>query len=100
MKKVKANISLYEVSKLKQHQKYLLNELNASPLPVVVASKVAQGIGKPPTNSTDKTASIDTILIEDRSNSHTPPFLLAFELFNKNLHNCLVNSGASSNIMP
>jgi hypothetical protein len=29
-----------------------------------------------------------------------PPFLLTFEVFNRNLHNCLVNSGASSNVMP
>jgi hypothetical protein len=29
-----------------------------------------------------------------------PPFLLTFEVFNKNLHNCLVDSGASSNVMP
>jgi hypothetical protein len=27
-------------------------------------------------------------------------FLLTFEIFNKNVHNCLVDSGASSNIMP
>jgi hypothetical protein len=29
-----------------------------------------------------------------------PPFLLTFKFFNKNLHNCLVDSGASSNVMP
>jgi hypothetical protein len=29
-----------------------------------------------------------------------PPFLLTFKVFNKNLHNCLVDSGASSNVMP
>jgi hypothetical protein len=29
-----------------------------------------------------------------------PPFLLTFEVFNRNLHNCLVDSGASSNVMP
>ena len=100
MKKFKANISLYEVSKLKQQQRYLLNELNAYPSLVVVISKYSQGIGKPLTNSTEKFLSIDAILIEDRSNSHTPPFLLTFELFNKNVHNCLVDSGASSNTMP
>jgi hypothetical protein len=43
---------------------------------------------------------IDPILIGDRSNSHTSPFLLTFKIFNKNVHNCLVDSGASSNIMP
>jgi hypothetical protein len=29
-----------------------------------------------------------------------PPFLLTFEVFNRNLHNCLVDSGESSNVMP
>ena len=30
----------------------------------------------------------------------TPPFLLTFEIFNHNVHNCLVYSGASVNVMP
>ena len=30
----------------------------------------------------------------------TPPFLLTFEIFNHNVHNCLVDSGASVNVMP
>ena len=38
-------------------------------------------------------------MIGDRSNSHTPPFLLTYEIYNRNLHNCLIDSGASSNIM-
>jgi hypothetical protein len=28
------------------------------------------------------------------------PFLLTFEIFNRNVNNCMVNSGASSNMMP
>ena len=28
------------------------------------------------------------------------PFLLTFEIFNRNVHNCLVDYGASSNVMP
>jgi hypothetical protein len=36
------------------------------------------------------------------SNTHknVPPFLLTFEIFNRNVHNCMVHSGASSNVMP
>ena len=30
----------------------------------------------------------------------TPPFLITFEIFNMNIHNCLVDSGASSIVMP
>ena len=29
----------------------------------------------------------------------TPPFLITFEIFNMNVHNCMIDSGASSNVM-
>jgi hypothetical protein len=29
-----------------------------------------------------------------------PPFLLTFEIFNRNVHNCMDDFGASSNVMP
>ena len=31
---------------------------------------------------------------------NVPPFLLTFEIFNINVHNFMVDSGASSNVMP
>jgi hypothetical protein len=31
---------------------------------------------------------------------NVPPFLLTFEIFNRNVHNCMVVSGESSNVMP
>jgi hypothetical protein len=31
---------------------------------------------------------------------NVPPFILTFEIFNRNVHNCMVDSGASSNVMP
>jgi len=100
MKKTKANVTMFELSKLKHQQKLMLKELDAipsSPLPNVVLSKAANETGKPPPGRVE---SIDVVLIIDRSNSHTPPFLLNYEIFNRNLHNCLIDSGASSNIMP
>ena len=39
-------------------------------------------------------------LIGRKSRCQTPPFLLTFEIFNRNVHNYLVDSGASSNVMP
>ena len=42
----------------------------------------------------------DGTLIGRKSRSQTPPFLLTFEFFNQNVHNCLVDSRASSNVMP
>ena len=38
--------------------------------------------------------------IGGNSKSQTLPFLLLFENFNHNVHNCLVESGDSSNVMP
>jgi len=43
--------------------------------------------------------SINSALIGQKSRSQTPPFLLTFEVFNNKLHNCLVDSGASTNFM-
>ena len=34
------------------------------------------------------------------SKTKHPPFLLTFEVFNYNVHNCLVDLGASINVMP
>ena len=34
------------------------------------------------------------------SKTKHPPFLLTFEIFNHNVHNCLVDSGVSINVMP
>jgi hypothetical protein len=39
-----------------------------------------------------------TTTLNTRKN--VPPFLLTFEIFNRNVHNCMVDSGASSNVMP
>jgi hypothetical protein len=41
----------------------------------------------------------DGILIGRKSRSQTLPFLLTFEIFNQNVHSCLVDSGASSNVI-
>ena len=37
---------------------------------------------------------------EGKSRYKTPPFLLTFEIFNPNVHNCSVDSGASVNVIP
>lgn len=97
MKNTKANITMFELRKLKQQQKLLLKELNAIPSSPLPSAKVANDSGQPPSRRIEAT---DTILIGDRSNSHTPPFLLTYEIYNRKLHNYLIDSGASSNIMP
>jgi len=56
-------------------------------------------MGKPPSSS-NKVNPTDLFLIGDISISHTPPFLLTYEIFNRKVHNCLVDSGTPSNVVP
>ena len=37
---------------------------------------------------------------QNPSMKRVPPFLLTFEIFNRNAHNCIIDLGASSNVMP
>ena len=43
---------------------------------------------------------INEASIGGKSKSWTKPFLLTFEIFNLNVHYCLIDSGASLNVMP
>lgn len=102
MKKMRENISLHELTKLKQQHKILLRELKAvlvAPLPSAIVTQAAKDMVKPPSYS-NKVKPTDLVLVGDRSISHTPPFLITYEIFNRNFHNFLVDLGASSNIMP
>ena len=69
MKKTKANITMFELSKLKHQHKLVLKELNvvpSFPLPNAIISKATNEIGKPPRGRVEAT---NAILIEDRSNA-------------------------------
>jgi hypothetical protein len=43
---------------------------------------------------------VNAYLTGQRLRSTTHPFLVTFDIFNRNFHNCMVDSGASSNVMP
>jgi len=43
---------------------------------------------------------VSVVMIGRKSKSMTPPFLITFEIFNMNVHNCLVESGALFTMMP
>ena len=77
-----------------------LHAVPVAPLPVVVISQASHEMGRPPNIVINKVDPNDIALIRGRSRSHTLPILLTYEIFNKNLHNCLVDSRASSNILP
>ena len=74
MKKTRVNISLHELTKLKQQQKILLRESKevlVSPLPSVVVTQATYDMGKPPSSS-NKVNPTNLVLIGDRSISYTP----------------------------
>ena len=52
-----------------------------------------------PTDLTNK-PSVNACSLNKRGRPFVPPFLLTFEVFNRNLHNFLVDSRSSSNVMP
>ena len=91
MKKTRANISLYELARITNQRDLILKAFaNASTT-------------KPVSNtSAQASASLQSIVntVNTNSRGSTPPFLLSFEIFNFNIHNFLVDSGASTNFMP
>ena len=54
---------------------------------------------EPPIDNQPK-EEIDEASLGGKSKYKTPAFLLTFEIFSYNVHNCLVDSGASINFMP
>jgi hypothetical protein len=79
------------------HQKdFLLQALKSIENPITSTDQ-----GENPTISYLRNKPTVNAFSEDKKgNPFVPPFLLTFEVFNKNLHNCLVDFGASSNVMP
>jgi len=51
-------------------------------------------------NFSKKQSIINACLIGKRLKYTIPPFLPTFEIFNTNVHNCMVDSSASSNLIP
>ena len=80
IKKKKANISLFEMCKVPQQKEILLKSLEAS------------DEGLPTDNQPQEEEEIGETGVGGKSKSKHPPFLLMFEIFNHNVHNCLVDS--------
>jgi hypothetical protein len=88
MKRAHANrISLYDLTRLTRFRTEVCNVIKGDSFQPNVASN-------------PKHTSINVILFNKKFGSTTPLFLLTFEIFNMNVHNFMVDSGASSNIMP
>lgn len=98
MKKTRANISLYELAELANQRELIVKDFATSS-----STSKATSLTKTSSHSQSR-ASVDLQAIVNAANANsrgsTPPFLLTFEIFNYNVHNCLVDSGASTNVMP
>jgi hypothetical protein len=86
MKNTRENMYLYELNKLTYKKNKVIHALHFN----FKKEKTTQNIS----------SNVNVALIGDKSGSHTPPFLLTFEIFNRNVHNCLIDSGDSSIVMP
>jgi ribonuclease HI len=130
LKKLRANISIYELLKFPfLLQKMLQNISNNgkngnSNGNKVVQSKAPQktstknnpdsqdkgSLPVPLVNNVNNVNNVDKVALETASKKsqattlssrkNVPLFLLTFKIFNRNVHNCMVDSGASSNVMP
>jgi hypothetical protein len=126
LKKLRANIFVYELLKFPfLLQKMLQNIAENSKNNNLNSKKIAE-IGpktpqKVPIKTTPEPSNKRDLVVKSVSNvdkvisgtttksqqsstvnthKNVPPFLLTFEIFNRNVHNCMVYSGASSNVMP
>ena len=80
IKNTKANISLFEMCNLPQQKEKLWKSLETHV--------------KEPQNDNQDDEEIGEVSLGRKYKYRTPTFLLTFEIFNYNVHNCLVDSGA------
>ena len=88
LKKIKATVPLFKMCKMPQQKERLLKALEASDEKL------------PASNQPQEEEEIGETSVGGKSKRKHPPFLLTFEIFNHNVHNCLADSGASVNVMP
>jgi ribonuclease HI len=122
LKKLRANISIYELLKFPFLLQKMLQNISEYDKNgngnKVVQNKVPQNTStKKNPDPQDKGSlsvsnvnNVDKVVVETASKKpqattlstrkNVPLFLLTFKIFNRNMHNCMVDSGASSNVMP
>jgi hypothetical protein len=96
LKKMKANVSVMDMCRIPQQKDFLLQALKSIDTPM---TRTNQSEVPYPTDLR-KGPSVNACSLDKSGRPFVPPFLLMFEVFNRNLHNCLVDLGASSNFMP
>jgi len=95
LKKLKANVSVMDICRIPQQKDLMLQALSS-----VKNSTTGDGQEKnlPPTGLAIK-PTINTYSEGRKERPFVTPFRLTFEVFNRNLHNRLVDSRESSNVM-
>jgi len=85
-----------DICRIPRQKDFLLQALS-SVEKLVAASGLERNL-----SSTDPVSkpTVNICLGDRKEKPFVPPFLLTFEVFNRNLHNCLVDFGVSSNMMP
>ena len=87
LKKIKANVPVMDMYKIPQQKDFLLQALKSIEAPM---KSTDLGDVPFPTDLENK-LSVNSFSLDKRGNPFVPPFLLTFEVFNRNLHNCLVD---------
>jgi hypothetical protein len=96
LKKLKANILIMDMCRIPQQKYFLLQAMKSVEN---LGTSNEQQINLTCTDLVNK-PTVNTFSEDKKKKHFVPLFLLTFEVFNKNLHNCLVDSRASSNVMP
>lgn len=91
MKKPHTNISFFNLAKIQSQRDILLHALEQTS--TESATSTNKGASTPPGSLS---IVLNTLQMEE-ANSYFPPFLLSLEIFNYNVHNCLVDFGATAN---
>jgi hypothetical protein len=85
-----------DMCRIPQQKDFLLQALKSVENPT---TSTEQGENITPTYLRNK-PTMNAFSEYNKGKPFVPPFLLIFEVFNRNLHNCLVDSGTSSNVIP
>ena len=85
-----------DICRIPQQKDFMLQALKSVESPT---TSTHQGENLTPTDPRNK-PTVNTFSKDKKGNPFVPLFLLTFEVFNKDLHDCLVDSVASSNVMP
>ena len=106
VKKTRANISFFKLAHLNSQNNLIFKALGGTNT-TSTPTNTNTPLGLTTTRANQITISnmlnqpaANSALFGQKYKSMTPPFLLNFEVFNNKLRNCLVDSGAMTNVIP